>query len=157
MLTLLFVALCMEGKLLTSLCLNFSSVNGSRDHIFLRELLQVVNELRYPRILEVAGHIESKCKHIFLSLNCLVNVNYLYWKERHPDGPGKIYIFVKIVIFYSLINSQMAMRSKSDLIKGVPRIDLVFESVLFFVKLNQRHYLFKSSGSYYNGVLNVMF
>ena len=79
-----------------------------------------------------------------------------YWKERHPDGPGK-HIFVKIVIFYSLINSQMALRSKSDLIKDVPRIDLVFESVLFFVKLNQRHYLFKSSGSYYNGVLNVMF
>lgn len=51
----------------------------------------------------------------------------------------------------------MALRSKSDLIKDVPRIDLVFESVLFFVKLNQRHYLFKSSGSYYNGVLNVMF
>lgn len=68
-----------------------------------------------------------------------------------------IYIFVKIVIFYSLINSQMAMRNKSDLIKGVPKINLVFESVLFFVKLNQRHYLFKSSGSYYNGVLNVMF
>lgn len=65
------------------------------------------------------------------------------WKERHPDGPGK-HIFVKTVILYGLINIQMAMRSKSDLIRGVPRIDLIIESVLFFVKLNRRHYLFKS-------------
>lgn len=36
-------------------------------------------------------------------------------------------------------------------------LDLVTLSVLLFVKYNQMLYLFKSSGSYNNAILNLMF